>query len=512
MPRVFHEVMMQQADALAKTLVTHEPHATAVFFVVVALLLAASALLSHASQRLRVPVNLVFLLIGILAGSEGIGGIAFNDYQFAFRAGSAALALILFDGGLNTPVDTLRRSIAPAGLLATVGVLGTVCIVAVVAHQLGLPWSASFLLGAIVSSTDAAAVYSVLRSSGIQLKHRVGGTLEVESGINDPVAVILTTLLTQHLLGAENLSATHVVLSLVREIVIGVGCGLAIGTGARWIITRARLPASGLYSVMTLATALFAFSLPTLVHGSGFLGVYVAAVALGAGRVPYASALRRIHDALAWLGQVAMFLMLGLLVYPSQLLDAAWIGTIVGLALALVARPLMAVICLAPLRFPRNDILYVGWVGLRGAVPIILALFPVLAAAPGAYRIFNIVFFIVVLNAILPGATVSWITRKLSLESTEPPPSAAVLTVESFDQLDGELLSYYVDEALPVAGMTLNDLPFPEGAAVTMIVRGRELIAPKGSTRLEVGDHAYVLAKPGAREMVQLLFGRPETS
>jgi cell volume regulation protein A len=502
--------MMLQVGVLAQNPMPREPHATAVFFVVVALLLATSALLSHASQRLRLPVALVFLVIGIAAGSEGIGGIEFVDYQFAFRAGSAALALILFDGGLNTPVDTFRRSIAPAGLLATVGVLGTLGIVAVVAHLLGLAWSASFLLGAIVSSTDAAAVYSVLRSSGIQLKHRVGGALEVESGINDPVAVILTMLLTQHLMGTEPLSVWHVVLELVREIVIGGACGVVIGVGARWIITRVRLPASGLYSVMTLATALFAFSLPTLIGGSGFLGVYVAAVALGAGRVPYATALRRIHDSLAWLGQVAMFLMFGLLVFPSQLLEAAWIGAIVGLALTLVARPLMAVVCLAPLRFPRNEILYVGWVGLRGAVPIILALFPVLAGAPGAHRIFNIVFFIVVLNAVLPGATVSWVTRRLSLESAEPPPSEAVLTVESFDELDGELLSYYVDELLPVAGMTLNDLPFPGDAAVTMIVRGRELIAPKGSTRLEVGDHAYVLAKPAALEMVQLLFGRPE--
>ena len=504
--------MLLQAPTLVHAQAPNEPHATAVFFVVIALLLAASALLSHASQRLRVPVGLVFLVIGIAAGSEGIGGIAFDDYQFAYRVGSAALALILFDGGLNTPVETLRRSIAPAGLLATVGVMGTVAIVASVAHALGLPWSASFLLGAIVSSTDAAAVYSVLRSSGIQLKHRVGGALEVESGINDPVAVILTTMFTRHLMGTESLSASHVVLELGREIVIGGGCGLAIGMGARWIITRARLPASGLYSVMTLATALFAFSLPTLIGGSGFLGVYVAAVALGAGRVPYAMALRRIHDSLAWLGQVAMFLVLGLLVFPSQLLDAAWIGTIVGLTLAIVARPLMAAICLAPLRFPRNDILYVGWVGLRGAVPIILAIYPVLAGAPGAYRIFNIVFFIVVLNAILPGTTVSWVTKRLRLESAEPPPSDAVLTVESFDEMDGELLSYYVDEALPVAGMALEDLPFPDDAAVTMIVRGRELIAPKGSTRLEVGDHAYVLSKPGALDMVRLLFGRPESS
>jgi len=207
-----------------------------------------------------------------------------------------------------------------------------------------------------------------------------------------------------------------------------------------------------------------------------------------------------------------MFLMLGLLVYPSRLLDAAWVGTIVGLALTFVARPVMVALCLAPLRFPRNDILYIGWVGLRGAVPIVLATFPVLAGAPGASRIFDVVFFIVALNAVLPGMTVSWITRRLELESQEPPPPAAVLTVESFNRLDGELLSYYIDEALPVAGMSLEELPFPDGAAVTMIVRGRELIAPKGDTRLEVGDHAYVLTRPDAVGMVQLLFGRPESS
>jgi cell volume regulation protein A len=447
----------------------------------------------------------------MIAGSEGLVGIAFDDYQFAFRIGSAALALILFDGGLNTPIDTLRRSLVPAGLLATIGVVGTMLIVAFVANRLGLPWSASFLLGAIVSSTDAAAVFAVLRSNGIQLKHRVGGTLEVESGINDPVAVILTTLLTRQLLG-ERVSVWLATLNVLREIVIGAAIGVAIGGGARWLLARTRLPASGLYSVMTLATALLAFSLPTLLHGSGFLGVYVAALALGAGRVPYGTALRRIHDSLAWLGQVVMFLVLGMLVYPSQLVEAAWIGTIVGLALTFVARPVMVALCLMPLRFPRNDVLYVGWVGLRGAVPIILATFPVLAGAPGAARLFNIVFFIVVLNAFLPGTTVPWLTRRLELESQEPPPPDAVLTIESFERLDGELLSYYVDEALPVAGMMLHELPFPDGAAVTMIVRGRELIAPKGDTRLEVGDHAYVLTKPDGVGMVHLLFGRPESA
>ena len=502
---------MMQGTPLEPSSIPHEPYATAAFFAVVAVLLATSALVSHVTQRLRIPAGLIFLAIGMVAGSQGLGGIAFDDYQFAFRLGSAALALILFDGGLNTPLDTVRRSLAPAGLLATVGVVGTMFGVAFVAHRLSLPWSSSFLLGAIVSSTDAAAVFAVLRSNGIQLKHRVGGTLEVESGINDPVAVILTTLLTRQLLG-EHVSIMAATAELFVEIVVGASLGVAIGAGARWLLARTRLPASGLYSVMTLATALLAFSLPTLIGGSGFLGVYVAAVVLGAGRLPYGTGLRRIHDSLAWLGQVAMFLVLGLLVNPSQLVEAAWAGTIVGLALTFVARPAMVALCLLPLRFPRNDVLYVGWVGLRGAVPIILATYPVLAGAPGGARLFNIVFFIVVLNALLPGTTVPWLTRKLALESEEPPPPDAVLTIESFDRLDGELLSYYIDEALPVAGMMLHELPFPEGAAVTMIVRGRELIAPKGDTRLEIGDHAYVLTKPDGVGMVQLLFGHPESA
>jgi cell volume regulation protein A len=503
---------MMQGVTLPTTSVPNEPHATALLFVVVALLLATSALMSKATQRFHLPVGLAFLAIGIAAGSEGFGGIAFADYGFAFRVGSAALALILFDGGFNTPLETLRRSLAPAGLLATVGVVGTMVIVALVAHPLGLPWSTSFLLGAIVSSTDAASVFAVLRGSGIHLKHRVGGTLEVESGINDPVAVLLTTLLTEQLIGGAPLSASHVMMEVIREIALGGVCGIGIGFAARWLLARLRLPASGLYSVMTLATALLAFSLPTLIGGSGFLGVYVAAVVLGAGRVPYGNALRRIHDSLAWLGQVAMFLILGLLVFPLQLVDAVRVGTIVGLVLAFVARPLMTVLCLAPLRFPRNEILYIGWVGLRGAVPIILAIYPVLAGASGAARLFNIVFFIVVVNAFLPGTTVPWATRRLALESDEPPRSNAVLTVESFERLDGELMSYYIDEALPVAGMRLEERPFPEGAAVTMIVRGRELIAPKGSTRLEPGDHAYVLARTEGVELVQLLFGRPESA
>jgi cell volume regulation protein A len=263
--------------------------------------------------------------------------------------------------------------------------------------------------------------------------------------------------------------------------------------------------------VFTLATAFLAFSVPTLLGGSGFLGVYAAGVVVGSGRLPYRASLLGVHDGLAWLSQVAMFLLLGLLVFPSRLSSVAQPGLLIAVGLAVVARPVVVALCLAPFRFRRNEILYIGWVGLRGAVPVILATYPVLVGVPGAERMFDLVFIVVVVNALLPGMTVPWVTRRLGVESDEPPTAQAVLQVESVAELNGSLLSYYVDEALGVAGSPLSDLEFPEGAAVTMIVRGRDLIAPKGATQLEVGDHVYVVTTDGARPFVQLMFGRPES-
>jgi cell volume regulation protein A len=247
------------------------------------------------------------------------------------------------------------------------------------------------------------------------------------------------------------------------------------------------------------------------VGGSGFLGVYVAAVTLGSARLPYRTALGRIHDSLAWLGQVAMFLVLGLLVYPSRLVGVAGVGLTLGLFLAVVARPAVVAVCLAPFGFRPREFGYIGWVGLRGAVPVILATVPVLAGAPGATHIFDVVFFIVFVNAIVPGTTVPWVTRRFGLGHDSPPPPRAVLEIESRAELDGELLSFYVDEALDVAGVPMSDIPFPEGAAATLIVRGRTLIAPKGQTALEVGDHVYVLTPHSGVPVVRLLFGAPES-
>jgi cell volume regulation protein A len=444
-----------------------------------------------------------------------VGGIPFDDYAGAFRMGVVALVLILFDGGLHTPIAAVREAWKPAAVLATVGVVATTGLVALVAHLLGFAWPAALLLGAVVSSTDAAAVFSVLRGSGISLRRRVGATLELESGLNDPVAVILTVATTAYLLAPTSPPGWPLALGVVREIAVGGAVGAAIGWAGGRLLARVRLPAGGLYPALTLGLACLAFGAATLLHGSGFLAVYVAGVwlgnGLGGGALPYRTGLLRVHDALAWLSQIGMFLVLGLLAFPSRVLAEGAVGVTLALVLAVLVRPLVVALCLAPFRtFTPRETGYVGWVGLRGAVPIILATYPVLAGAPGARRVFDVVFLIVVVNALVPGATVPWLTRRLGLEAPEPPAPTAVLEIESRLPLEGELLSFYVDEALAVAGAAMRDLPFPEGAAATLIVRGRQLVAPRGHTCLEPGDHVYVIVRPEDRAFVELMFGRPE--
>ncbi len=486
-----------------------EPTATAILLLAFGALLAISVLFSRATERVSVPVVLIFLIIGVLAGSEGLLGIDFEDYAFSYRLGTIALALILFDGGLNTPMSAVRRSIRPAVVLATVGVVGIAGTVAVSARLFGFGWPEAMLLGAIVSSTDAAAVFSVLRGSGLHLKRRVGATLELESGLNDPMAVILTMVLTSQLMGSTG-EWWRIPVDVILQLGIGATLGLSIGYAGRLLMTRLRLPAGGLYPALTLGLAFIAFSVPTLLFGSGFLAVYLAGLVMGNGALPYKASLLRVHDAIAWLSQIVMFLILGLLVFPSELLDVGWAGVGIALLLAFVGRPLVTALLLVPFRFPRREVAYISWVGLRGAVPIVLATYPVLMGAPGADRIFNVVFFIVVLSALVPGSTVPWVTRKLRLESHEPPAPTAILAIESRQPLVGDLLSFYVDENLAVAGATVADLSLPEDSAVSLIIRGQQLVAPKDSTELRAGDHVYIVSPPADRMLIQLLFGVPE--
>ena len=482
----------------------------ALFLATFGLLLVVSVVFSRASVRTGIPLTLVFLGMGILAGSEGVGRIGFEDYDVAFRLGTIALAFILFDGGLNTRWHEVRHVLGPSGVLATVGVVLTGAIVATGGHFLGLAWPESCLVGAIVSSTDAAAIFSVLRASGVHLKKRVGLTLELESGLNDPLAVILTTLVIQFIMDRAHVSAMSVAVSIVEEVALGGAIGVLVGIGARKLLVRYPLRPSGLYPAFTVGVACLAYALPTLVHGSGFLGVYVAGIALGEGALPYRSSVTRVHDALAWLCQIGMFLVLGLLAFPSRIAGVLPIGIAVALLLALVARPVAVALCLSLFRYRWREVTYIGWVGLRGAVPIVLATLPVLANVPGARKVFDVVFIIVVINAALQGTSVPWVTRKLKAESAEPDASPAVLQIEGHNEFSTLIHSYFVDEALSVAGLTLADVPVPSGSAVMMVVREKELIAPRGDTVLTPGDHVYLLVAPEDTAFVQLLFGRPE--
>lgn len=484
-----------------------EPQATAALLVVFGLLMAFSVLFTRALDRAGVPVVLLFLVLGMVGGSEGIGGVAFDNAEMAFRIGTIALVLILFDGGLNTTWGSIRRSAGPAGVLATAGVAGTAGVMTLLGRALGLSWSEAALVGAIVSSTDAAAVFAVLRGGSLRVKERVRGTLEVESCVNDPMAVILTVAMVE-MVRTGGGSWWRLVIDVPVQLVIGAGVGAAVGFGSRWLLGRSRLSTAGLYPVVTLASAFLAFGLATVASGSGFLAVFVAAVVLGHGDMPGRAGLRRVHDAIAWLCQVSMFLMLGLLVFPSQLAPVVWIGLGLGLGLALIARPLVVSLCLLPFRWPRREVLYVSWVGIRGAVPIILGTFPVMAGLPGAERLFHIVFFIVVVSAMVPGASIVALTRKLRLEDPAVPMPSAALEMHSLRKMNGVVQAYYVAPSLAVCGMTLAQIRFPEGAAAVLVVRGDELVAARGATRLIAGDHVYVFCNSADEAFIGLLFGK----
>lgn len=485
-----------------------EPFATAVLVGGFGLLLTVAVMLSRASARLGIPLALGFILIGVLAGTEGIGRIPFENYHVTYRIGTAALVLILFDGGLNTPAEALHDVLGPVAALSTVGVALTAGITALAAHLFGYDWRISLLIGAIVSPTDAAAVFSALSASGIHLKRRVGHLLEVESGLNDPMAVILTTALTMNLVRPGSESVWTIAGDVVLETVLGAVVGIVIGRSARSRMDRLRLPAPGLYPAFTIGVACLAFGVATLIHGSGFLAVYVAGVTLRGGSMPYRAAVRRVHDALGWLAQIVMFLLLGLLVSPLRLVSVAGIGLVVALVLAFVARPVAVAVCLAPFRLPASEIAYVGWVGLRGAVPIVLATIPVMNGAPNALGLFDVVFFIVVVGSLLPGATVGRVTRRFNVQAHRVAPPSTIVSLDSAEG-GAELRLFFIEPELAVAGERVESLPFPNGAAITMIERAGTPLVVTGSTVLEPGDYAYILYPRELTADIELLFGPP---
>ena len=476
---------------------------------VVTLLVGVLLLLGIASSkfsaRLGMPVLVFFLAVGMLAGSEGIGRIAFEDYALANNVGSAALAIILFDGGLRTSLSSVYLAWRPALALATVGVLLTAAITgAAAAWILGIPLLHGLLLGGIVGSTDAAAVFSVLRTSGLKLPTRLTATLEVESGSNDPMAIFLTLALIGVIM-ETGASAGALVLLFTLQFGVGALVGIGVGRGAAWAVNQINLEHSGLYPILVMAFGLLAFGLAAVLGGSGFLAVYMAGIIIGSSPIVFKRGIFLFHDAMAWLSQIGLFIMLGLLSFPSRLLAIAGSGFLIALVLIFVARPLAVLVSAAWFRFHPRELIFLSWVGLKGAVPITLATFPLMAGVPGSEQIFNIVFFVVLVSAITQGWSLPMVARRLRLgEPTIPPP----LTVEinALRHVDGEIVDYTVAPGARASGHTLRHLAFPTGVGATLLVREREVIIPRGTTMLLPGDHVYLAMHSRLKPFIDHLF------
>lgn len=472
-----------------------------------ALLLLLGIASSKFSARLGMPMLLLFLAIGMAAGSEGLGKIPFEDYGLASGIGSIALALILFDGGLRTSLDSVRSAWRPALALSTVGVVVSSAVTGWVATMvLGIPLLHGMLLGCIVGSTDAAAVFSVLRSSGLRLPDRLASTLEVESGSNDPMAIFLTLGFVGIITGTADSPGQ---LALLFALQFGVGglVGVGVGRLASWVVNRINLSAPGLYPILVLAFGLLAFGLASVLQGSGFLAVYLAGIALGNGPLVFRRGVCLFHDATAWLGEIVLFVMLGLLSFPSRLLAVAEAGFVIALALIFLARPLAVVGLLLPFRFKVREMAFLSWGGLKGAVPITLATFPLLAGVENSPLLFDVVFFVVLVSALIQGWSLPLVAKRLGLGKKAPPSPPLSVEVHSLRHLEGDIVEYTVAPTVRLAGMKLRELVFPEDVAVTLVVRGDDIIVPRGSTTLCPDDHVFMAQKLRLRPMIDRLFG-----
>jgi potassium/hydrogen antiporter len=461
---------------------------------------------SRFSTRMGVPVLFLFLVVGMLAGSEGIGGIEFEDYSLAYAIGTIALCLILFDGGLRTPLHSVRNAWKPAAVLATVGVVVTAVITGLAAAWiLQITILQGLLLGSIVGSTDASAVFSVLRSGGVNIRRRLADTLEVESGSNDPMAIFLTVGLIQVLTHAVPLGSGLLMLFLT-QLALGTVVGLLVGYGGVWILKNVQLGAAGLYPVLATALAFLAFGLAAVFGGSGFLAVYLTGIVIGNQRPVFHRGILLFHDAAAWICQILMFMTLGLLSFPSRLLEASGLALLIAAVLIVVARPIAVLISVSYFKFSLRELLFLSLVGLKGAVPITLATFPMLAGLPGASQMFDTVFFVVLVSALIQGWPLPLVARHLQVDEPAKQPPPVTLEISSLQHVDGDIVDYLVDSCCLAAGRMVKDLALPDGVVVALIVRGEEIIPPQGRSRFEVGDHVVVVLRPAVRAMVDRVF------
>lgn len=461
---------------------------------IASLLVLVSIFAGSASSRFGVPFLLVFLGLGLLAGEGGPGGIVFNDYQLTYSVGSAALGIILFDGGLRTHFSTVRLVAAPAFVLATVGVVATAGLVGAAAHfALGLGIMESFLVGAIVGSTDAAAVFFLLNMKGLALQKRVSGTLEVESGINDPMAIFLTMVAVELLRQGQPPDT----LQLAAQFVIEMVGGLVVGVAGGFLLVALfnRVPvAGGLYPIVAMAAALLIFSGAYFLHASGYVAVYVAGLVLGNRRHRGAQVILRFYDGLSWLSQIVMFLLLGLLMTPDQMKPYLAGSGIVAGVLILLARPVAVLLCLLPFRYTLREIGFVSWIGLRGAVPIFLATIPVLAKLPGSEIYVTAAFVCVLASLTLQGWTIAPVARFFGLELPPKPEAVSRTDLDLGSTADRDVVSYRVEASAPALGYRFAEIPLPRRSRIITVIREGTVMDRTKLEHLDAGDYILVLA------------------
>lgn len=455
-------------------------------------LLFISIVASKFSTKLGIPTLLIFLAIGMLAGPDGLGGIRFESPYIAQVLGAMTLTLILFSGGLDTEFEHIRPIIWNGVLLSTIGVLVTAfsigyCVYLVTNFSL----IEGLLVGAIVSSTDAAVVFSILRSRNLHLKANLSPTLELESGSNDPMAYFLMSYFMSLLTSSQDINIWSALLRFFQEMFIGGVVGLAVGKGMVFVVNRIQLAYESLYPGLTLAMILFTYSATNFIHGSGFLAVYIAGLILGSQKFIHKKSLIRFYDGISWLMQVVMFISLGLLVYPHKLIPIVGIGLLISGALMFLARPISVFLSLAFTKVTFNQKLFISWVGLRGAVPIVFATYPLLEGIDKSDKIFHIVFFIVLTSVLLQGTTLYPLAKWLKLEEVVPAQKARAIRLS--EDVKSELLELVVPQGSMAAGKKIVELGFPKNSLIVLISRNKHYLTPRGDTEIMPGDKLMVM-------------------
>ena len=466
-----------------------------------ALLVLAGILSSLVALRFGAPLLLVFLIVGVLAGEAGPGGLKFDDVRTTYVVGSIALALILFDGGLRTRFATFRNVLAPALTLATLGVVLTAVLTAPVAKlALGMSWSEGLLVGAVVASTDAAAVFFLIHARGLRLRPRVGATLEVESGSNDPFAVLMTIILVEFLLVGDR-SWQHILAVLVEQAVLGGVIGILGGRVMVTVLNRLGL-AQGLHAPFVTTGALVIFGLASTLHASGFLAVYLAGLVVGNQPTRAHNTVIVFLDAVTWLAQIVMFVLLGLLVWPQRLMETLVPALAVAATLMLVARPLAVFLCLSPFGFSLRERTFISWVGLRGAVGIFLASIPLLVGLPRAAVYFDIAFVVVLTSLLIQGWTIAGAARRLHIALPRHDPLPRRVELDLPGQLAQEMVGYPVSPNSPYLKRGL----LPSWARPTLVIRNEEILSPPEAHPVRQGDYVYLLAPPEKAQALDRFF------